>query len=244
MSTETQPARDIYEAISIIQGKLPVIEKSAKNPFFGSTYTPLEDVTKKIFPMLRELGVVCLQPILETDQDNSIKVKTILRHIETGSEVESVCQMPVDSPNSKTSGKKVLNSQQAYGSTISYARRYSLTAILGIACGHEDDDGNSASQGDDQQQPGPSAGPDESQQELGRFKEWLKGMAPTREDGEALCAWLAVDAVPGLTLNAAISQVHVARSMGRAIADITKTQGIDPEIMMANARDYYSRHKE
>jgi hypothetical protein len=33
---------------------------------------------------------------------------------------------------------------QAYGSAITYARRYSLASVLGLAVGDEDDDGNAA----------------------------------------------------------------------------------------------------
>lgn len=238
---EPAKAKDVYDAISIIQARLPVIEKSATNPHFGSTFTPLEDVVRKVYPMLREMRVACLQPILETDRADAVKVKTLLRHIDSGTEVESVCELSSEVSVGR-SGKSSMNKQQGQGSAITYARRYSLTALLGIACGCEDDDGGAPPAGDHgASQPQDQVSPDAG--ELVKFREWLKTIAPTREDAEALCSWLSASEMPGLSLNEALTQVHVSRTMARAITKITKDQGIGLEVMMANARDWHQKQK-
>lgn len=243
MTDPTPQPASIYEAISIIQAEIPVLEKSAKNPHFGSSFTPLDDVAKRLYPRLRELGVTVLQPLEDPGQADTVKVKTILHHWGSKTELESVCVMPVDVPLSKQ-GKPMMNKQQAHGSTISYARRYSLTSILGIVCGHEDDDGGQPGESDAATRPSAQtqAGGND-QVELERFKGWLKSFAPTKPDLQALCAWLGVDEMPGLDWQKAITQVETSRAMTRALQTIQKSQGVTLEIIMANARDFHSKQQ-
>lgn len=126
--------KNIWQAISVVQQQLPVIDKSSRNDFFKSNYTPLDDVVKRVYPLLEPLSVACSQILEESNEANVVQVRTVLCHWPSETKVESVCRMPA------VAGKG-MQPQHAYGSSITYARRYALTSILGIVCGDEDDDG-------------------------------------------------------------------------------------------------------
>ena len=99
------------------------------NPHFRSKYATLPGVLQTVRPLLmkHKLAVIQSPDLL----DGRLVLKTRLMHAE-GEVIESALPLPE------------AGTMQAMGSAITYARRYSLTAMLGI-CGDEDDDGNSAS---------------------------------------------------------------------------------------------------
>jgi len=116
------------------QKSFPEIEADAKNPFFGSAYSSLAEIVKLTTPVLAANGLAVSQ-VFETDDKGRDCLCTLLRHT-SGQWLESHLPLKV--------GKK--DDMQALGSAISYARRYSLMAVLNIATKHDDDDGNAASQ--------------------------------------------------------------------------------------------------
>lgn len=121
----------INTALAIAQGEFPPIEKTRDNPFFKSKYADLADVLTGCRPVLSKHGLALTQSI-STDAQRVI-VTTRLLH-KSGQWFESELSMKPDK-----------DTAQSVGSTATYARRYSLEAILGIAAG-VDDDGNAASQ--------------------------------------------------------------------------------------------------
>lgn len=112
-------------ALTTFRMKVSSIKKDAKNPFFNSTYATLSNILETIQVPLEESGLTFIQL---PDGDNLI---TIITH--TDGEFLQSCY-PIN-PGTKT--------PQAVGSAITYARRYALTAILGLNI-EEDDDGNAA----------------------------------------------------------------------------------------------------
>jgi len=120
-------------AIALIKAQLEMQtpKKGSTNPFFKNKYADLNDVLSAIVPALNNNGIVLLQPLVNIDGKNF--VKTVLMH-ESGETFESLAEIFCSKPNDA----------QAYGSGISYARRYSLSSICGI--GSEDDDGQKAVQ--------------------------------------------------------------------------------------------------
>lgn len=115
---------NIHEALSSIIGEIQDPALDSTNPHFKSKYASLPAVLQVIRPVVAKHGLSFVQII----EDN--KLVTKLTHPNGGEIVSSV--------NLPTGG-----TMQALGSSITYARRYSLTAMFGI-CGDEDDDGNSA----------------------------------------------------------------------------------------------------
>lgn len=103
------------------------IERDAINPFFSSRYSSLGNILASIKGPMQEAGLTFTQ--LPGD-DGSLK--TVVFDTETG---ENICGVMKVTP--------VKNDPQAHGSAMSYARRYSLVAILGLDT-DGDDDGNEA----------------------------------------------------------------------------------------------------
>lgn len=111
----------------------PLIEGAIKdktNPHFRSQYADLGNVVDAIKPAIAKHGLSFIQRC--HDNDTGAKVETIILH-ESGEWIS--CGIIVV-PASK-------HDAQGFGSALTYARRYSLSAAFGVA--PEDDDGNAAS---------------------------------------------------------------------------------------------------
>jgi hypothetical protein len=103
--------------------------KDAKNPHFKSAYSSLASVIDAVRPALSSNGLAFVQKLHSAD--GGVAVETVLIH-ESGQEMSfGTLFIPATKQDA-----------QGYGSAISYAKRYSLQAALGIAS--EDDDGQAA----------------------------------------------------------------------------------------------------
>ena len=120
-------------AKALVKAQLEMItpKKGSVNPFFKNKYADLNDVLAAVVPALNNNGIVLLQPLVNIEGKNF--VKTVLMH-ESGEIFESLAEIFC----------KNTNDAQAYGSGVTYARRYSLSSICGI--GSEDDDAQKAVQ--------------------------------------------------------------------------------------------------
>jgi hypothetical protein len=113
--------------------------KKADNPYFGSKYADLAVCIEAVIDALHDNGIALIQ---HTDvSDKGVVVSTVFMH-ESG---EHMATGSIFVPAAQ-------NSPQAFGSALTYARRYSLMTACGIA--PEDDDGNAASK------PAPARKPD------------------------------------------------------------------------------------
>jgi hypothetical protein len=112
---------------------------TAKNPQFKSNYAPLDEVINTAKPVLAKYGLSVLQST--GSEGEAIKIVSILMH-ESGEFIQSD-ELVLPAYQTKGGGVKEFNAQGA-GSAITYGRRYSLSAILGLAS-EDDDDGNHAS---------------------------------------------------------------------------------------------------
>jgi len=104
-------------------------KKSSDNPFFKSKYADLQSVISAIKESLNENGIAFIQSPTESEGD-VLKLTTRLLH-ESGEWIEDTAVCPL-----------VKRDPQAFGSALSYLRRYSLSAMCGIY--QADDDGNEA----------------------------------------------------------------------------------------------------
>ena len=127
--TETKADhKSIFAALAAAQMEMGPALKDSANPAFRSKYADLASVMQACMGALNKHGICVMQP---TGEDETGRyVKTILAHT-TGETVE--CRVPL------IVGK---NDMQGYGSAVTYARRYGLMSMAGIA--PEDDDGNAA----------------------------------------------------------------------------------------------------
>jgi len=98
---------------------------------YGYKYAPLNDVLDKARPVLAKHGFGMTQ-LVSTSGVDRIIVKTILIH-DSGEYISSEMELP------PTDVKGTVQIQRM-GASITYARRYQITAMLGMA-GEEDTDG-------------------------------------------------------------------------------------------------------
>ena len=121
--------KSIATALAAAQINMGKALKQASNPHFRSKYADLGSVMDACLPALNERGIAVIQPTGENELGRF--VETILIHGESGEQLS--CRVPLIVNK---------NDMQGYGSAVTYARRYGLMAMAGIA--PEDDDGNAA----------------------------------------------------------------------------------------------------
>lgn len=125
----SETASKVSAALVAAQGEIGNVPFDSTNPHFGSKFVSLAAVLSAVRPVLAKHGIGLHQPA--STVNGLVQVQTVFLHA-SGEQVSfPALAMPI--------GDKM--TAQQLGSTITYLRRYSLTAALGIA-GDEDDDGN------------------------------------------------------------------------------------------------------
>ena len=122
--------KTITEALAAAQASMGKALKQSNNPHFRSKYADLGNVMDACMPALNANGIAVIQSVGR--DENGTFLRTILRHAGSGEWMEDG-GMPLIVNK---------NDMQGLGSAITYARRYGLMAMVGIA--PEDDDGNAA----------------------------------------------------------------------------------------------------
>lgn len=128
------------KAMAAFQGDMNGAKRDGKNPHFRTTYATLSSVLEAIKPATKH-GLSHTQTCERIGEQ--IILVTTLRH-DGGYEVRSELPLVLG------------NDWQKFGSAFTYARRYALMAIYGIASADDDDDGERAV-GAAPQAPGPKA---------------------------------------------------------------------------------------
>lgn len=127
--SQFQSVAGIAAALAKAQVEMGPALKDSNNPAFKTKYADLSSVMAACMPALNKNGIAVIQP---TGSDDAGRyVQTILIHGTTGETLSCRVDLIV--------GK---NDMQGYGSAVTYARRYGLMCMAGIA--PEDDDGNAA----------------------------------------------------------------------------------------------------
>jgi hypothetical protein len=130
--------KSIATALASAQINMGKALKQANNPHFRRKYADLGSVMDACLPALNGHGIAVIQPTGEDDTGRF--VETIMIHGESGEQLS--CRVPLIVSK---------NDMQGYGSAVTYARRYGLMAMAGIA--PEDDNGNAAAKAAPKQEP-------------------------------------------------------------------------------------------
>jgi hypothetical protein len=166
------------KALAEMQEDLPVIGQRGaiknRDKEVQSRYSLWEDINETIKPVLMKHGFALS---FRTGQEGDrITVTGVLSHREGHSE-QTTMFLPAD-----TSGSK--NPVQAVGSSVSYGKRYTASALLNLTSSGEDDDGRTGG-GD-----GPIS-PDQLQHVRDQIER-------TESNIEAFCKYYKIDALPSL----------------------------------------------
>jgi hypothetical protein len=121
-------------ALSKAQGEMPTVPMNAVNPFLKNKYADLAEMIKVATPVLAKNGLAISQQAVSNGEH--IGVTTTLIHT-SGQWIEDTISLPLGDEKGKSLA-------QVAGSIITYLRRYSYGAIVGLAT-DEDTDGNQPS---------------------------------------------------------------------------------------------------
>lgn len=125
---------ELAKSLLNVQRTVQPIAKDAENSFTKSWYASLTSVMDTCRDALIENGIWLCQYPVPVEQPNSLGLVTKLTHAESGQWQSSLAVVPLPKAD-----------PQGMGSAMTYARRYALTAMLGMVT--EDDDGEGAKNG-------------------------------------------------------------------------------------------------
>lgn len=100
------------------------VEKDKKNPHFGNMYASLDGIVNTLSPILKEAGLVVTHEIIIPD--NGTFLRTTVHEVESGEAVSSFFPIATTEP-------------QKVWSTLTYAKRYNLSALFNIVSDEDDD---------------------------------------------------------------------------------------------------------
>jgi len=127
---ESATLGELYKALAKTQGEMGAAATDSKNPFFKSNYADLSAVVGSSRPYLAKNGLCVIQRVLSLEGVDYLATR--LAH-GSGEWLESRIQIQPQKADIQT-----------LGSYITYLRRYSYAAMIGVVTRGEDDDGERA----------------------------------------------------------------------------------------------------
>ena len=127
---QSEQLAEIHTALSKAQSEMGKGLKDSNNPFYKSKYASLSSVWSAISDALAINGLSITHHTEPSEK--GVMINTVLRH-KSGQYIESGFMF---FPAAKLD-------PQGFGSALTYARRYQLSALVGVCT--DDDDGNAAS---------------------------------------------------------------------------------------------------
>lgn len=122
--------KELAKALALVQGEMKIAEKKKNNPFFKSKYADFQSVVEASRPALVKNNLSVSQLI--TEKDNGSYLVTMLMH-NSGQYLSSVKKIT-----------PIKEDIQSYSSYVTYCKRIAYSALVGVVCAEEDDDGENA----------------------------------------------------------------------------------------------------
>lgn len=127
---------ELAEALAAAQGEMPMPDKDREvtvRPQNGApyrfSYSTLDNIVATIRPTLAKHGLAIVQPVVMVNREPVLVTRLLHR---SGQWIESAMAIAGDRSR-----------PQAFGSALSYARRYAMTSLL-LVTADDDDDANEA----------------------------------------------------------------------------------------------------
>ena len=132
MMTETMKYKELFTALAKAQAEMPTAGKNTSG--YNYKYADLAEIIKISRPALTKNGLSIMQVLIPGTEDSPAVLNTMLCHA-SGEFIESKIKLIVPNDN------KNQNKLQSLGTALTYLRRYSYSAIIGIVT-DQDSDGN------------------------------------------------------------------------------------------------------
>ena len=117
---------ELIGALNKLQGVLKSVPKTKENSYFSSKYADLDTIWDTVRKPLTDNGLALVQTTAENDQGIPF-LETLLLHT-SGEWIKSELAL-----------NPVKSDPQSMGSAITYARRYAMSAMLGVSAEDDDD---------------------------------------------------------------------------------------------------------
>jgi hypothetical protein len=147
-----EKTKNLFKALANFQQTVPTIHKGTSG--YGYSYADLPAIFEVINPILKENGLGFTQQLGNNDLGFNTITTTIF-HSESGESMSSTMIIPNDV------SLKGMNEFQVMGSAITYYRRYSLSAILGLVTDKDTD-----ASGEQTKKPTPAKKPTPKKKEV------------------------------------------------------------------------------
>jgi len=121
---------ELATALAKAQGEIKIAGKKSENPFYKSAYSDLAEVINASRPHLTKNGLSVVHQINQ-DEDGANFLHTTLLHT-SGQWLESKVRIVPSKGDI-----------QSFGAAVTYLKRYSYAALVGVVSADEDDDGES-----------------------------------------------------------------------------------------------------
>lgn len=128
-------------AMQAAQSEMPQVYRDAKNEQTRSRYARLESISAAIRPVITQHGFSLSYGTDTSPLKDHYRVTCVVAHA-GGFSRTYFADIPTDANGMKGSQNKTAT--HAFGSTMSYGRRYLLLMVFDIALTNDDDDGQSA----------------------------------------------------------------------------------------------------
>lgn len=168
----SESIKEIAAALADFQSEVKDPARDGENPHFRSKYVQIDGLLAAVRPILSKHGLSVVQSTGGDGQD--ISVTTEIMHT-SGEWIRTDALIL----------KAVKADPQGAGSAVTYGRRYSLSAALGVAW-DDDDDGNAASA----PKPTPKSkakAKDNRAEYMAKIKNAMQSQHISAEDGKAIC---------------------------------------------------------
>lgn len=182
---QSQDTIELAKALINVQRTVQPVVRDAENPFTKSWYASLNSVMDACRDALIENGIWLCQYPVPVEHPNSLGLVTKLTHTESGQWQSSLAVIPLPKAD-----------PQGMGSAITYARRYALTAMLGMVTADDDGEGAKLPQRAGQRTKKPTA----SQTATGHSR------APKQEDGKSSRQFENLPQLEGVTYQIVTAQ--------------------------------------
>lgn len=172
---ESAQLDQLFTALAKAQGEMEAAAKDSENPFFKSRFADFASIVKASRPYLAKNGLCCIQRILPNG-NGSIYLSSRLGH-SSGQFIDS--KIPIAPAKTDI---------QSIGSYITYLKRYTYAALVGVVTTDEDDDGEDSMERDFSKI---------SEQDLEEIEQLLKLCLP--EERANILKWAQISNLKDLT---------------------------------------------